>query len=129
MAAVSSRSTRAESPAESDPEPVNREEIFDVAEGSESSGRQGCAKYSCSPMQLFPTQYGGNLIGKGHRVEGLEENGLNTEVGKAALIGALHFGRKQQNGNPAVAGFLRNSRKVDGPSMPGIITSSRMASG
>ena len=41
---------------------------------------------------VFPAENVRDLLGKGQRVEGLEENGGYTEVGEAALVRPLNFG-------------------------------------
>src|SRR5271157_6623856 len=61
--------------------------------------------HAYSGPALFPPQRAGDLLGERQRVKGLEENGLNAEVGEALLIGALHLGGEQQDGDVGGGGI------------------------
>jgi hypothetical protein len=48
---------------------------------------------------LIPAESVGNLVGKRERVERLEKDCLDAEIGEAPLVGPLHLGSQQQNGD------------------------------
>ena len=51
-------------------------------------------------------QRDGDLGGERERVKRLEEYGLDSEIGEAALVRALHLGGEQQHGNVGCDGIV-----------------------
>src|SRR5580658_1274494 len=73
---------------------------------SRALANEGCWFGSTEGSLSAPAQHAGNLRGQRERVEWLEEYSLDAQVGKAALVGALHLGGQQQHRDARRGGIL-----------------------
>jgi hypothetical protein len=87
--------------------------------------------FASARLSSSPARPPGDLPGQRQGIERLEEDGGHAQTGEAALVHALHLGGQQQHGDAFAMDRIQCCiwRKVVGPSIPGIITSIRMACG
>ena len=107
--------------------------------GVSAADPRQCPDIAADPLQETGSQViqgvGGrrqivaHRCGKGHRVERLGDHADGAERAKPVDLAALGARRHEDDRNPGRSGIFPQPASVAGPSMTGIMTSSRMMSG
>src|SRR5208283_56186 len=66
------------------------------------------------PPSLLPAQLLADLLSQGQRVEGFEQHGRDSQIGKPPLVHALHLGGQQQHRDADQVGVLLHQAKCSG---------------